>query len=209
MSFSLRRPLLLGTCVIALGVSAPAALADYLWLESASGQPAKAYLSEFQPGEHLSLAKLVEPQWVGADGKKQALSANGDAYTVPAAAGDLRVSAKLPEGGKLTIYEAKAGRTETKAGNDLELVPISPNGNTFKLHWKGSVVSASQVNVHTSQEWNRTIKPAADGSVTLDTPFAGRYVLEVAAQVNGAVKVDGKQYDSVVHVATLSFTVER
>ena len=25
----------------------------------------------------------------------------------------------------------------------------------------------------------------------------------------GAVKVDGKQYDSVVHVATLSFTVER
>jgi hypothetical protein len=34
-------------------------------------------------------------------------------------------------------------------------------------------------------------------------------VLEVTARVNGAVTVDGKQYDEVRHTATSSFDVAR
>ncbi|TBV07485.1 hypothetical protein [Stutzerimonas kirkiae] len=188
----------------------PMAQADYLWIERSAGQPAKAYLSEFQPGEHLDLGKLREPAVRLAEGKGEAPRVEANGYLISApVAGDLRLQAKLPEGGKLVIYEAKEGRGETKAVNDLELVPTTPGGNTFKLHWKGSVVSASQVNVYTSEQWNRTLKPAEDGSVTLDPVFPARYVLEVTAEVNGAATVEGKRYESVVHVATLSFDVPR
>ncbi|CAD5110553.1 hypothetical protein [Zestomonas carbonaria] len=185
-----------------------AAFADYLWLER-SGASVQARLSEFQPSEHLALGKLLEPQLLLADGKSTPLAVAGDALRVEGGgAGDLRVTAKHAEGSKLTIYEAREGRHETRAANDLELVPTTPDGNTFKLHWKGTVVAASQVNVYTSEQWSRTLKPAADGSVTLDTPFPARYVLEVAAEINGAATVDGKRYDRVTHVATLSFEVK-
>lgn len=193
--------------LLALGC-APLAQAEYLWIDRSAGQP-HAVLSDYQPSERLALKGLLEPQLRLADGKFQALEASGEAYAVSApAAGDVRVLAKKPDGNALTIYEAREGRSDTKAQNDLELVPLTANGNVFQLHWKGTVVSASQVNVHTSAQWAKVLKPAADGSVTLDTPFPGRYVLEVAAQINGSATVDGKKYDSVTHVATLSFEVK-
>lgn len=196
--------------LFAATLAVPAAQAEYLWIERGAAPQAKAYLSDFQPSEQLSLGKLLEPGIKQADGKTAALRASGDAYPITDnGQGDLRVIAKLPEGDSLVIYEAKAGRSETKAVNDLELVPTEPDGNTFKLHWKGTVVSASQVNVYTSEQWTRTLKPNAEGAVTLDPSFPASYVLEVTAQVNGAATVDGKRYDSVVHVATLSFEVPR
>jgi hypothetical protein len=204
MPAPLRRCLLLGIAALA----APAAHADYLWLAREVGQPATAYLSEFQPTEHLSPGGLLQPQALLAEGKTQPLQVQGDALSLSGVtSGDLRASARRANGKELTLYEAREGRHETRALNDLELVPTSADGNTFALHWKGTVVAASQVNVYTSEQWTRTLKPAADGSITLETPFPGRYVLQVTAQVNGAATVDGQRYDSVVHVATLSFTV--
>lgn len=203
--FTARHVLLLSLALSA----APLAQADYLWIERTAGQPATAHLSTFQPGEHLPLTSLLEPQVQLASGKSEALTREGDSYSVATAQpGDLRLSAKLPAGQNLTIYAAKEGRSETTAKSDLELVPTTAGGNVFQLHWKGTVVSASQVNVYTTAQWSRVLKPAADGSVTLDTPFPGRYVLEVAAQINGSATVDGKTYDSVTHVATVSFEVK-
>lgn len=205
MSVSLaRRALLLA---LAIG-AAPLAQAEYLWIERGADASAKAVLSDYQPTERLSLATLAEPQQRLGDGRLQALIASGDAFALAGAAGDLRMLAKRADGKTLTLFEAREGRSETAAKNDLELVPTTPGGNVFKLHWKGTVVSASQVNVHTSAQWTKVLKPDADGGVTLDTPFPGRYVLEVAAQINGSATVDGKSYDSVTHVATLSFEVK-
>jgi hypothetical protein len=108
----------------------------------------------------------------------------------------------------LNYYQAKTGRSETKAVNDLELVPTVANGNTFKLVWKGNTVAASQVNVETSEGWRRVLKPAKDGTVTVNTLFPGRYLLEITARVNGSATVDGKKYDDVRHTATLTFEVK-
>lgn len=204
MPASLRHCLLLSLAALA----APSANADYLWLARDAGQPAIAYLSEFQPAAHLPLGELLQPQALLAGGKTAPLQVQGDGLALAGeTSGDLRASAKRANGKELTIYEAREGRHETSALNDLELVPTSADGNTFALHWKGTVVAASQVNVYTSKEWTRTLEPAADGSITLETPFPARYVLQVSAQVNGAATVDGQRYDSVVHVATLAFTV--
>ena len=70
-------------------------------------------------------------------------------------------------------------------------------------------MAATQVHVETSAGWRRTLAPGADGTVLLETPFPGQYVLEVTARVNGSATVDGKKYDDVRHTATLSFEVPR
>lgn len=195
--------------LLALALScAPLASADYLWLERGTGQRAKSYFSDLQLNEHLPVAQLQSAHLVLAAGKTAPLKAGVESFDIASApAGDLRAAAQRADGSTLTIYQAREGRTETRAQNDLELVPTTPGGNTFALHWKGTVVPASQVNVYTSEQWSRSLKPAADGTVTLPTPFPARYVLEVSAQVNGGATVDGKRYDSVIHVSTLSFEV--
>lgn len=171
---------------------AGAVQAQYLWLQR-EGPVFEARLGE--------LGKSSQP-----------LAIPG-ATAAPAADGDLRmVTSRIDNTSgapALIHYQARFGRAETKAVNDLELVPTEPDGNTFKLVWKGNTVPASQVNVDTSEGWRRMLKPGKDGTVTLGTPFPGLYLLEVTARVDGAVTVDGKKYEDVRHTATLSFEVPR
>jgi hypothetical protein len=196
--------------------------ADYLWLQkepATSGDSARAtaYFS-IHAGELrkplAALPALQQPKAVLPDGKPLAVEARADRFDVAlpadAANGDLRFTAtRTGDKGVLTYHQSRFGRAGTQAVNDLELVPTEPGGNTFKLMFKGRVVSASQVNVDTAEGWRRQLAPAADGSVTLGTPFPGLYVLEVTARVdNGAVTLDGKKYDDVRHTATLSFEVK-
>lgn len=189
------------------------ARADYLWLQK---EPATGGASVHAGELRMPLAALPALQQakaLQADGKLLPVEARGDRFDVAlpadAAHGDLRFTAtRVGDKGVLTYYQSRFGRAGTQAVNDLELVPTEPGGNTFKLMFKGRVVSASQVNVDTAQGWRRQLAPAADGSVTLDTPFPGLYVLEVTARVdNGSVTLDGKTYDDVRHTATLSFEV--
>ena len=207
-SFRLRSLSFAAACLVAAG----AAQADYLWLsrEGANGIARVGDLDKTaQP-----LASVAAPRAFLADGKSLPLTAEADRAVIAAAPGaDLRAVAIRAgtEGDKATLtrFQARWGRAETQAVNDLELVPTEPGGNTFKLVWKGNAVPATQVNVDTSEGWRRVLKPAKDGTVSLTTPFPGLYVLEVTARVNGAVTVDGKKYDEVRHTATLSFEVPR
>ncbi|WP_353505984.1 hypothetical protein [Variovorax arabinosiphilus] len=195
-----------------LVASAGAVHADYLWLQR-DGATAEARFGEVgRPDQPV--ATLAAPRAFLADGKDLPLTAEAERVVVAASAvpagTDLRAAARrVGDDGALYLYQARWGRAETKAVNDLELVPTAPNGNTFKLVWKGNTVAATQVNVDTSEGWRRVLRPAADGTITLPTPFPGLYVLEVMAKVNGAATIDGKKYDDVRHTATLSFEVPR
>lgn len=199
-------PLLLAA-LIAMSWSS-AARADYVWLQRDSGG-VHAYVGELERPLTPVASTLATPRAYLADGKDLPLTVQERDYAIAApATGDVRLLAsRVSPDGVLHYYQARYGRAETKPVNDLELVPSTANGNTFKLIWKGNVVPASQVNVVTSAGWRRTLKPGADGAVTLATPFAGVYVLEITAKLNGTVTVDGKQYDNVRHTATLSFEV--
>lgn len=183
--------------------------ADYLWLQR-DGDAMVARIGELER-PRPSLPALLDAKALVAGGGSQAVQTEADRYTFAATPTDARISAMLPSGERtLTIHQARFGRTETHAVNDLELVPTEPGGNTFKLIWKGTTVSASQVNVDTSEGWHRVLRPAKDGTVTLTTPFPGLYVLEVSARINdGSVSLGGKKYDDVRHTATLSFDVPR
>lgn len=190
-----------------------AAQADALWLQPhADGAQALAG-TVAQPAPSLPPLQAVR----AVQGDAQPLQASVQAASIQvqrpqgrggAAAPDLRLQARhVDPKGVLTYYQAKLGRQDTKAQSDLELVPTTPGGNTFKLVWKGQTVAATRVNVDTSAGWSRTLTPAADGTVQLETPFAGLYVMEVSARINGSAMVDGTKYEEVRHTATLSFEV--
>ncbi len=188
---------------------AGAAHAEYLWLQRDGGAAEARFGEVGRPAQPV--AALAAPRVFLADGKDLPLTSEAERVVVVVPAGaDLRaVARRVGDDGALHLYQARWGRAETKAVNDLELVPTAPNGNTFKLVWKGNTVAATQVNVDTSEGWRRVLRPAADGTITLPTPFPGLYVLEVTAKVNGAATVDGKKYEDVRHTATLSFEVPR
>jgi hypothetical protein len=202
-------PAACGLIALAAMAFAGSAHADYLWLQR-EGAQARAYAGEVAR-RSAALPAVKAPRAYLADGKDLALAAQPGHIDVTAPEGqDLRLSASVVgDKGALTVYQARFGRNETRAVNDLELVPTTPGGTTFKLVWKGQTVAASQVNVDTGAGWRRTLAPAKDGTVSLEAPFPGLYVLEVTARVNGAATVDGKQYDDVRHTATLSFEVAR
>lgn len=187
--------------------AATAAHAEYFWIDTdTDGQ--RIQFGELHKPQNAPLS-VQGAQATAADGKTVALASIDGNYKASQASGDLRFTASQAEDKALVIYHARFGRQETRAASDLELVPTTPGGNSFRLFWKGNAVSASQVNVVTSEGWLRVLRPAADGSVGFNPSFPGLYVLEVSAKVNGAVTVDGKKYDDVRHTATLSFRVDR
>lgn len=196
-------------------VAAEASAAGYVWLER-SGDTVQARQGQLLP---ISAGKgatapvvLNQPRVFFADGKALEMERKADAYVVRTApSADLRFTAvEATSQGVLTHYQARFGRAETTAMNDLELVPTEPNGNTYKLMWKGSAVVASQVSVEHSEGWRRTLTPAKDGTVSFMPWMPGLYVLEVSARVNdSSVMYEGRKYDDVRHTVTLSFEVPR
>ena len=193
-------------------LAVPAAHADYLWLQQDAGQ-ARAYAGELRKPLEL-LPALEDAKQVLPDGKSLPLKADAHHFTVDAGQGpgqgDVRIAATRPgANGVLTYYQARFGRNDTKAVNDLELVPTTAGGDAFQLMFKGRKVAASQVNVQTSEGWYRTLTPSQDGTVSFKPYFPGLYVLEVTARVdNGSVTLDGRKYTDVRHTTTLSFEVK-
>ncbi|RYF08495.1 MAG: hypothetical protein EOO31_02380 [Comamonadaceae bacterium] len=187
-----------------------AAHADYLWLEPASGGGLQVRSGSLDKPDTAAPA-LKEGRAFLHDGKELQALPEGTGVSISAPGqGDVRYSAvEVGEGKTVTLYHARFGRAGTKAASDLELVPTEPGGQVFKLVWKGRPVAASQVQVETAAGWRRVLKPGTDGTVRMETPFPGLYVLEVTARVNGSVVVDGVKYEDVRHTATLSFEVSR
>lgn len=185
---------------------AGACRADALWLEK-DGERFKVLAGELRSQSAMPTLRDVQPLLAG--GKKAALDSTAEPYAFAAGEGDSRFSAlRVGSDGVLTYFQARYGRQETKAVNDLELVPSTPGGNTFQLYFKGRPAAASLVNVETASGWRKALTPAKDGTVTLDTPMPGLYVLEISARVNnGNVTLDGKKFEDVRYTATLSFEV--
>ena len=199
------KPLYLSASLLLAG----AAHAQTLWLERA-GDQVHARVGELAaPLPALPALRDAKPVW--PDGRSVPLNTAADRYSFAAGDGDARFTAtRIGANGVLTYFQARHGRKETKAVNDLELVPTEPGGNTFRLIFKGYPANAGRVNVETAAGWRKTVAANQDGTVTLDTPIPGLYVLQVSAKLNDAnVTIDGKKYEDVRYVATLSFEASR
>ena len=97
------------------------------------------------------------------------------------------------------------GRSETVAKLDLELVPTAPNGNTIVLFFFGAPLAKAEVTRIGPSKWQKPLVTNEKGQLTLQTPWAGRYVLEVThfhEKVGGS---GSKGFSRTRHISSLSF----
>ncbi|MGE3541563.1 MAG: DUF4198 domain-containing protein [Candidatus Tectimicrobiota bacterium] len=204
--------------VIMCGVVSPA-LAHFVWLEYDSHGPARAYFGEWaedvreQTGGALD--RIKSPQAFGATAAEAwPIARRADHLEIAVKSGSdvrLRENGLAPrenprEGGKVrTVYYARAGRLETQAQLELELVPTTANGAIFVLMFRGAPLPRASVTVMGPPKWEKPLRTDDQGRLTVPTPWAGRYVLTVAHVENQAGNFHGEAFDRLRHVATLSF----
>lgn len=194
------------------------ARAHFVWLErdAATGSVA-AWFGEWTAGvretEDGYLKLVAAPKAFASDGKEIAVTRAHDRLPVAAdgASGDIRlVNVYFPEKAKnLSLYQARLGRAETAGGDKLalELVPAAAGSNTFTLLLRGQPLADADVVLFTSSGWNRTFKTDAAGKVTIETPWPGQAVIEVGHVEKTAGEHEGRAYEGVRHVFTLTFDV--
>lgn len=196
------------------------AQAHYLWLERDGNGAAKAYFGEYADDRHEKAGGLLDRftnlrAFMTSPKDFLVVEKRSEGFDIAAkGAGDLRAFddsiAARPDserGGKTrTIYYAKAGRSETAAKLDFELVPTAANGKEFTLLLRGAPLAKTELTVFAPSKWGKTLSTDDKGRVTLPMPWAGRYVVEVVHFEDKPAGEGDAKYDRTRHITSLSFT---
>ena len=196
------------------------AQAHYVWLEYDGNGPARAYFGEWiddireKTGSLLDRIKAPRA-FLGASTDPLAITRHENNLEITVKGrGDLRlVENGIPsredkeKGGRTkTIYYAKAGRSETVAKLDLELVPTIANGNTFVLLFFGSPLPKAELTIIGPPKWEKPLTTDDQGRVILPTPWVGRYVVELIYFDEKGGGSGEEKFDRTRHISSLSFT---
>ena len=206
----------------AFAALAPAAEAHQLWLER-DGSTARLYFGEPVENQRERTGGLLDripaPRiFAGTDGATGLPVQRREDHieaTLPAGAGDVRmIEDGLAPFGRVgapdrlrAVMLAREGRSETRAVLDLELVPVEPGGNTFTLLLRGQALPRAEVTLVAPPRWERKLRTDAQGRVTFETPWAGRYIAEVIHTEDQPGGTGDAAYARLRHVSTLSFNV--
>jgi uncharacterized GH25 family protein len=206
------------TLFIASSISTPAR-AHYVWLERDADGPARAYLGEWiddiREKSGGMLDRIKAPRVFLAGGEPLPIKRNENHLEIQLkGSGDVRlVESSMParedkeKGGTTkTVYYAKAGRSETAAKLDLELVPTVSNGNTFVLVFLGSPLPKAEITIIGPSKWEKPLATDAQGRVTLPTPWTGRYVIEMIHFEEKTGGSGNEKFNRTRHISSLSFT---
>jgi hypothetical protein len=199
-----------------IALLAPAA-AHEVWIERDGDGPARVYLGE--PNVPVTEAgdpefpQLQTPVVFGADpAKPAALTRKTNHIEAAAEPGDVRlrddsVFEPWEDEGKQAgvIYYARAGRTDTSAKLDLELVPVAAGGDEFVAMFRGQPLVDADIVVITPDYWQKSFKTDAAGKVSVPAMGAGRYLVNVSHTLDETGKVHGKDVAKVMHISTLTF----
>ena len=198
------------------------AQAHFIWIEYDGEGVARAYFGEWaedvreKTGGALDRIKAPRafltdrtrplPLVRRADHIEVAVTGAGDVRLIEdglAAREDARAGGKTK-----TVFYAKSGRSETQAVLDLDLIPVAANGSTFTLQLRGQPLAKADVEVFGPPKWQKSLRTDDQGRVTLETPWAGRYVIEVVHVEEKPGESRGGTYNRLRHVSTLSFVVD-
>lgn len=201
-------------CAAALLLTSSAS-AHEIWVERDAAGPARIYLgepSETAPeGGDPEFAKLKAPKIIGS---QAALTRRADHIEVAyKGTGDIRVFDDAVfdpwkgENGSLegAVFHARQGRQETKAQLDLELVPVSAEGNSFTAFYKGVPLPGASITLLNPDRWSKSFKTDAKGVIALPIEQKGRYIVTLNHSVDGPATLGGQTVAKVHHVSTLSF----
>ena len=192
------------------------AQAHFLWLERDGDGPARAYFGEWIDDIREKTGGLLDrfkaPRaFLGTSSEQLPVKRNDNHLEINAKGrGDVDSSVPSREdkekgGVTKTIYYAKAGRTETAAKLDLELVPTTADGNTFVLIFSGAPLPKAELTIIGPSKWEKPLVTDEQGRVTLPTPWAGRYVLEVTHFDEKAGGSGEEKFSRTRHISSLSF----
>ena len=194
--------------------------AHYVWLEYDGSGPARAYFGEWiddireKTGGMLDRIKAPRV-FLGSSNDALPVKRNENNLEITVKGrGDLRlVENSMPpredkeKGGRTrTIYYAKAGRSETTAKLDLELIPTVSNGNAFILFFFGSPLPKAELTIIGPPKWEKPLTTDEQGRVSLPMPWSGRYVLEVTYFEEKPGFAGEEKFDRTRHISSLSFT---
>ena len=197
----------------------PSAHAHFVWLERDGEGPARAYFGEWIDDIREKTCGLLDrfkaPRaFLGTSSELLPVKRNDNNLEINAKGrGDVRfVDSSVPAredkekgGATKTIYYAKAGRAETAAKLDLELVPTAANGNTFVLLFFGAPLPKAELTIIGPSKWEKPLVTDEQGRVMLPTPWTGRYVLEVTYFDEKPGGSSEEKFNRTRHISSLSF----
>ncbi|CAN5651709.1 hypothetical protein BH09PSE5_BH09PSE5_18050 [soil metagenome] len=205
---------------IALPTLAFAASAHQVWVVKDAQGPARVYVGDVDDAHDRGeeVAKLAATTQVfTTDPKQPAKVSVKDDHLEAAvgATGDVRLVNdavwkpwKLKDGRtKVAIFNSRAGRTETRAVLDYEIVPVVANGNAFTVTYKGQPLAGKAVTVITPDKWSKHFKTDAAGRLEVPVREKGRYVLMSVhdADAVGDAVFAGEKVQQLGYTTTLSF----
>jgi hypothetical protein len=193
--------------------------AHFVWLERDGDGPARAYFGEWIDDIREKTGGLLDrfkaPRaFLGSSNDALPIKRNANNLEIIVKGrGDVRfVDSSVPpredkeKGGiTKTIYYAKAGREETAAKLDLELTPITSGGNTFVLLFFGAPLGKTELTIIGPPKWEKPLVTDEQGRVTVPTPWAGRYVLEITYFDEKPGDSGGGKFNRTRHISSLSF----
>jgi hypothetical protein len=193
--------------------------AHFVWLERDGDGPARAYFGEWVDDIRENTGGLLDrfkaPRaFLGTSNDALPIKRNDNNLEINVKGrGDVRfVDSSVPpredkeKGGVTkTIYYAKAGRSEAAAKLDLELVPTQANGKTFILLFFGAPLAKAELTIIGPSKWEKPLVTDDQGRITLPTPWAGRYVLEITYFDEKPGGSGEEKFSRTRHISSLSF----
>jgi hypothetical protein len=205
--------------LMAFSVLASPVAAHEIWIERDGSAPARIYLGE--PAEAVPDAgdpefpKLKAPTLFAESRDRPAplVRRANHIEAAVSAGGDLRLVDEnvfepwAGEDGKLqgVVYHARAGRTETRHALDLEIVPLTANGNRFAVLWQGKPLPGAKLTVIDPDRWTKAYVADDKGVISAPDRGKGRYLISTTNEVAGERALAGKTVASTVHVSTLTY----
>ena len=197
--------------------------AHFVWLERDGEGPARAYFGEWIDDIREKTGGLLDrfkaPRaFLGTSNDLLPVQRNENNLEINAKGrGDVRfVDSSVPlredkekGGATKTIYYARAGRAETAVKLDLELAPTTTNSNIFVLVFLGAPLPKAELTIIGPPKWEKPLVTDEQGRVTLPTPWAGRYVLEVTHFDEKAGGSGDEKFNRTRHISSLSFVEQQ
>lgn len=193
--------------------------AHQLWLER-SGETLKAYFGHFphfkekEDGKRL---KAIKGLTLNPQSAYESTTRKSDYVEITVnTKDDVALIEKMsPRKGKFvdftvqTIFLAREGRAQSKDLLHLDIVPQSPNSNTFFLKLNKEVMPRMSLSVVAPNGWSKKFKSDKSGKVTIETPWKGDYVAHFKYTDKTPGKADGKAFEQTDYVMSLHFNVDK
>lgn len=195
--------------------------AHQIWIERDGSAAARIYVGDADgqsdSGDDVAKLKTATQVFTTDPAQRAALAVKKDHLEADVkGAGDVRLVNDLVwepwknrEGKyEAAIFNARAGRSETAAKLDFELVPTAANGNVFTLTFKGKPLAGKEVTVINPEKWSKRFQTDKEGRITVPSGDKGRFVLVGHHQVAADTEIAGRKVEKLSYITTLSFVAQ-